>query len=208
MKLYTFDKAPNPQRLKLFMHYKGIDLPTEQITLDGQQFSDEYRAINPASTVPTLVLDDGTVLTDTIAIMHFLDSTYPDKPLFGKTPLEQAQVLGWCHRIFCDGFYAVAEVLRNKGDFFKDRALPGAVKFKQVPALVERGNERINAFWPVMEDHLAEREWIVGDGISQADVDCFAVCNFAGWVKHSIPDDCPRLKSWYERVNAELALPA
>ena len=71
MKLYTFDPAPNPKRLALFMHYKGIDIDTVQIDLNAQeQLGDEYRAINPDCTVPALVLDDGTVLTEVIGILE------------------------------------------------------------------------------------------------------------------------------------------
>ena len=60
MKLYTYDPAPNPRRLALFMAWKGIDVETQQVDLmTGEQLGDDYRAINPECTVPTLVLDDG-----------------------------------------------------------------------------------------------------------------------------------------------------
>ena len=64
MKLYSFDSAPNPRRVGLFMAYKGIN--NETISVDPgkkEQLLDEYLAINPAGTVPTLLLDDGTTLT-------------------------------------------------------------------------------------------------------------------------------------------------
>ena len=62
MKLYTFDPAPNPRRLTLFMQYKGIEIETQQIDMmAGEQLGDDFRKINPECTVPALVLDDGTV---------------------------------------------------------------------------------------------------------------------------------------------------
>jgi glutathione S-transferase len=118
MKLYTFDPAPNPRRVKLFLTYKGIDLPTVQIDLrQGAQFSKEFRAINPRCIVPALQLDDGSVLCDAIAICWYLEKLYPQKPLMGTEPLQQAQILSWDQRIYSDGFYAVADVHRPRGSW-------------------------------------------------------------------------------------------
>ena len=101
MKLYTFDAAPNPARLGMFMQYKGISLDTVQIDLGAEeQLGEAYRAIVPEATVPALVLDDSTVLCSVIAIAHYLESQYPDKPLLGRTPEERARVLNWNHRLY------------------------------------------------------------------------------------------------------------
>src|SRR5690606_35257659 len=128
------------------------------------------KAINPACTVPVLELDDGVRLTDTIAIARYLDHCFPTRPLFGNTPLEEAQVLGWCHRLFLEGFVPVAEVLRNQGEFFTDRALPGTAPVAQIPALVERGRQRIATFWAMLHAHLQGREFMVGQQPSMADL--------------------------------------
>ena len=126
MKLYTFEKAPNPRRLALFMQYKGIDIATQTINIgEREQFAQSYKAINPNCTVPSLQLDDGTVLTDVISACLYLESLYPGKPLMGSTPLEQAQIVGWDHKIFVEGLTAVAEMLRNRGEFFQGKGLPG-----------------------------------------------------------------------------------
>jgi glutathione S-transferase len=75
MLLYTYDGAPNPRRVGLFLGYKGIQLASRQIDLrDGQQFSSEYASVNPRCTVPALQLDDGTVLCDAIAICWYLEA--------------------------------------------------------------------------------------------------------------------------------------
>jgi glutathione S-transferase len=147
MKIYSFDVAPNPRRVGLFMAYKGISIETINVDLGKkEQLMDDYLAINPAGTVPTLVLDDGTILTDAIACCTYLESLYPEKPLMGTTDLERAQVLGWSHKIFIQGLMAVAEMLRNQGDFFKNRALPGTLELEQIPALVKRGKLLLGNF--------------------------------------------------------------
>lgn len=69
MHLYTFDPAPNPARLTMFMDYKGIAIDTTQIDLGKEeQLGPAYRAIVPEATVPALVLDDGTVLS--LSLIH------------------------------------------------------------------------------------------------------------------------------------------
>jgi glutathione S-transferase len=122
----------------------------------------------------------------------------------GTTDLERAQVLGWSHKIFIQGLMAVAEMLRNQGDFFKNRALPGTLELEQIPALVKRGKLLLGNFFLMLEAHLQGKDYIVGDRLTLADIDALVACDFATWVKEAIPDHCPRLKGWYERVKVEL----
>ena len=205
MKLYTFDIAPNPRRLGLFLQYKGIALETEQVDLGKkEQFSDRFRAINPDCSVPVLQVDEQAALVDVVAICLYLEALYPERPLLGNNDLERAQVVGWMHRIFLGGLLAVAEMLRNQGDAFKDRALPGPVDCEQIPALVERGRKRLIGFFQSMNATLGERDFLVGDQLTQADIDVFVVSEFAGWVKQSVPPDCADLRRYLERVRAAL----
>jgi len=75
MKLYDGGRAPNPRRVRIFLAEKGITVATEQVDL-GQlaQRSDAYTAINPMQRVPALVLDDGTVIAESIAICRYFCS--------------------------------------------------------------------------------------------------------------------------------------
>ena len=206
MHLYSYDPAPNPQRILLALRYKGVELPVTQIDLrEGEQFSDSYKAVNPDSTVPCLMLDDGVVLTDTIAISLYLDSQYPEKPLFGTNALEQAQVLGWCHKLFFEGFSSIAEVLRNDSPMFANRALPGRVTIEQIPALIERGKVRLDGFWQMIEKSLEGKEFLVGSQLSQADIDLFTIVGFAGWIKQQVPESCTNTARWHKNVSALLA---
>jgi len=207
MHLYTFSKAPNPQRVEYFLKYKGIEIPTTEVNIrEKEQFTDEYKSINPHSTLPALVLNDGTVLTDTIAICVYLDSQFPEKSLFGSTPSQYAQVIGWSHRIYIDGLAAVAEILRNQGDFFKDRALPGRTPVPQLDVLIERGKIRLVGFWEDLNDHLHNRTYLVGKQLTLADIDAYVICSFAGWVKETVPEHCHNIKKWHRRVSSILQL--
>lgn len=206
MKLYTFDPAPNPKRLAMFMAYKGIELPTQQISLmEKEQMSDEYRGINPKLTVPALQLDSGEVLTEVIGICTYLEGLYPEKPLLGSNPLQKAQIMSACHEIFVEGLQAIADILRNANPAFADRALPGPVNCAQIPELVERGHLRLDAFVRAMDARLADQETVVSGALTQADIDLYAVVEFMAWVKASVPEDCQALQAWHKRMTAHFA---
>ena len=205
MKLYTFDAAPNPRRVNLFLGYKGIQIPSRQINLrEGQQFSADYKAVNSRCTVPALQLDDRTVLCDAIAICWYLEGLFPQKPLFGGGSLLQAQVLSWDAYIFSDAFLPVAEALRNRSQAFKDRAVPGPGRVAQIPELEARGRQRVQLFWQHLDEHLDGREYLVGNAITMADIDAFVVVDFAGWIKERVPENRTRVQVWYERIKALL----
>lgn len=205
MKLYTYDPAPNPRRLALFMQYKDIEIETQQIDMmAGEQLGDEFRAINPECTVPALVLDDGSVLTEVVGICTYLEGMYPDKPLMGTTPLEKALVISWDHKLFVGVMMSIASMLRNRSEAFRDRALPGALDVPQIPELVDRGRLMLQDLMPKLDAHLAENTWMAGDNLTFADIDLLVSVDFMAWVKQSIPEDCTNLKSWQERAAAQL----
>ena len=209
MKLYTYDAAPNPRRVNLFLGYKGIELPTEQVNLRaGDQFSAEFRAISPRCVVPALQLDDGTVVCDGIAICWYLESLYRQKPLMGGDPVQQAQIMSWDHYIFTEGILAVAEALRNGHPAFKDHALPGPEPIAQIPELEARGRRRLQLFWQRLEEHLDGRPFLVGNAITLADIDAFVAVGFAGWIKERVPQTKLRLQEWHQRIEKLLGISA
>ncbi len=205
MKLYTYDLAPNARRLQLFLNYKGIELDTSQIDLGNlEQHGDEYAAINPLRTIPALELDDGTLLTEVIAQVAYLESVYPDKPLMGTTDQEKALVLNWDHLLMISGFAAIRDMFRNTAKGFAGRASTGALSLEQIPDLAERGKLQLDDFWLMVDKRLGESSWIAGDSITYADIDLFCLVEFSGWVKQGIPEDCGNLKDWHTRATAEL----
>ena len=205
MKLYTYDPAPNPRRLALFMQHKGIEIESQQIDMmSAEQLGDAYRAINPEATVPALVLDDGTVLTEVVGICTYLEELYPEKPLLGSSALEKAQVISWDHKLFLGLMMSIASMLRNRSDAFRDRALPGALDVPQIPELVNRGQLQLQDFLPKLDAHLANNTWLAGDNMTFADIDLLVSVDFMAWVKQSIPEDCVNLKAWYARASAQL----
>ena len=207
MKLYTCEPAPNPDRLTMFMQYKGISIDTVQVDLSNQeQLGDDYLAAVPEGTVPVLVLDDGSRLTEVIAIVHYLEQLYPERPLLGVTPAEKAMVLNWNHRLFNTIFMAIAEAFRNGHPAYKDRALPGPNNYPQIAELAARGQSRLSDALDSMNTLLAERDWVAGDRFSFADIDLMVAVSFAKWgARTELGDRHQALQAWRQRVKAELA---
>lgn len=209
MKLYTYDPAPNPLRLQLFIQYKGINIDTEQVDLmQGEQFCEDFKKINPLCTVPALLLDDGQLLSETIGICNYLEAMFPEKPLLGSSALEKATILSWDHRLFLEGLLPIAEIFRNGNEHFAKRALPGADSIEQIPQLVARGEHLLQLFWGKMERTLADNNYVAGKQFSIADIDLLAIIGFAGWVQQSVPNECDNINAWHVRAKDILQLEA
>jgi glutathione S-transferase len=97
VKLYFFPVAPNPTRVRLYLAEKragGARIELEEQSVDlrtGEQREAAHRARNPRGRLPVLELDDGTFLTESLAIIEYLEETFPDPPMIGRTPLERAR---------------------------------------------------------------------------------------------------------------------
>lgn len=203
MKLYDCVTAPSPRRVRIFMAEKSIEVETVQVDLGtGEQFSDEFRAINPDCVVPALVLDDGTVLTEVLAICQYLEEQVPDPTLWGEDAVERARVTEWNAKVELNGLWAAAEAFRNASKGLKGRALPGPDDFEQVPELAERGRRRVELFLAKLERQLEGRSYVTGDRFTIADISALVFVDFAMWFKVEIPEDSNNLKRWHESVSS------
>ena len=203
MKFYDCKSAPSPRRVRMFIAEKGLEVETVEIDIRaGEQFADAFRAINPNCTVPVLALDDGSHLTTTDGCVAWLEETYPDPPLLGRTPLERAQVADARHIIMFNGQMAVSEALRNTLPAMVDRGIVGPDNYPQIPALAERGRQRAGRFLPRLEAMIGERGYVVGDAFTAADIDAFIFVTFAGMGGIEPDASLTSLRRWYESVSA------
>lgn len=201
MKLYDFKRAPNPRRVRMFIAEKGLEVEIVPVNLYRmEQLSPEFRAINPAGTVPVLETDDGERLAESVAICRYLESLQPEPPLFGTDELMQARVLMWNSIVEHEGMVAVAEVLRNLSPGFRDHVLPGPVSYAQLPELVQRGAQRTLQFCERIEQRLAESTYLAGDEFTFADMSLLVTVDFAKWVDIDATAGRPGLTDWYRRV--------
>jgi len=203
MKFYDCTTAPSPRRVRIFAAEKGLDLETVQIDLgSGEQFGEEFRKVNPDCVVPALQLDDGTCLSEVMAICQYLEELQPEPTLWGRTPEERALVTMWHTKIEQQGLIGMMEKFRNSAKGFKGRALQGPDSYEQIPELAERGRKRVQACLKKLDQQLSNNEFVVGDLYSIADITAQVFVDFAIRGNVPIPDDAHNLRRWHEAVSS------
>jgi glutathione S-transferase len=196
MKLYDNKTAPNPRRTRIFLAEKGITLPTEQVDImTFQHKTPEYTAINPFQRMPTLVLDDGTVITESIAICRYFEMLQPEPALFGVGPKEMALVEMWNRRAEINFFANVAAVFRHLHPAMKELEVP------QVPAYAEAMRPRAIWFLELIDRELDSREFIASEHFSVADITALVAVDFMKPARLVMPEGLANVKRWHNAVS-------
>ena len=204
MKLYSWDIAPNPRRVRIFLAEKGIEVPIEDVGVSGKPvLRPEFLEKFPHRRVPLLELDDGTCIGEAMAICRYFETRHPEPALMGRDAKEAAVVEMWERLAEWEGMHAISEYFRNAKRSFSGRALAGsAAPVEQIPALTERGRQRVAAFYEKFEFRLEGRNFIAGDAFSVADITTLCAVDFAAVCGLGIPEACRELRRWHEAVSA------
>lgn len=188
--------APNPRRVRIFLAEKGIDLPETPVNMMKREHkSDEHRARNSLGQVPTLVLDDGTAISETVAICRYFEETQPDPPLFGTTPVEKALVDMWVRRV---EFMAMTPV----GNYWRHAHPLTARLLTQFKDFGESNRETWSGAQKWLDRELEGREFLVTDRYTIADICLLSTVDFAGWIGLPLDEERTNLKAWHDRVSA------
>ncbi|MBV9347898.1 MAG: glutathione S-transferase [Pseudolabrys sp.] len=197
MKLYDSGRAPNPRRTKIFLAEKGISIPTEQVDMmKGEQRSPAYRAINPMQRMPALILDDGTIITESIAICRYFEVQQPEPPLFGVGAKDIALTEMWNRRCEINLLLAVANVFRHS------HPAAAALEVPQVPAWAEANRPKVVEFLQILDGQLAKNQFVAGGRFSVADITALVAIDFMKPSKIDMPADLTHVKRWYGEVSA------
>src|SRR5215213_1190470 len=197
MQLYDGGRAPNPRRVRIFLAEKGISVPTEQVDLGSLKHkAAEFAAINPLQRVPALVLDDGRVLSESIAICRYFEALHPEPALFGRGPLEEAWVEMWQRRLELHLLFPVAHVFRNLHPAMKEMEVP------QVPAWAEANKPRIADFLCFLDREFAERQFIASDRFTVADITGLVALDFMKPAKLSVDEGLVNVRRWHAALSA------
>jgi len=197
MKLYDSKMAPNPRRTRIFLAEKGISVPTEQVDMMKMEHkTPEYTALNPLQRMPVLVLDDGTVITESVAICRYFDVLQPEPPLFGVGAKEIALIEMWNRRAELNLFNCVAQVFRHSHPAMKELEVP------QVADWAEANRPRIGEFLRILDAELKDRPFVAGDRFSVADITTLCAVDFMRPIRMPVPDDCVHVKRWHADVSA------
>lgn len=188
--------APNPRRVRIFAHEKGIALPSQTVSIiKREQKSPEFTALNPRGQTPALQLDDGTVIAESVAICRYLEGVHPEPPLFGTGALEQAMVEMWSRRVEMVLMPPIGAVWVHTHDF--TAALPGR-NAEWGAANRPRVEEALRFF----DASLSDREFLATDSYSMADILLLTTVDFAAFIGIAVPDDLAHLRDWHTRVSA------
>ena len=197
MKLYGAPMpAPNPRRVRIFLAEKGIDLPETPLDIMKREHkAPEHRARNSLGQVPTLELDDGTCISETVAICRYFDETQPDPPLFGTTPLEKAKVDMWVRRI-------EFQVMTPVGMFWRHAHPRTAALLTQHKDFGESNREAYQGAQRFLDKELAGKDWLSGDTYSMADICLLSTVDFATWIGLPLEAEHENLAAWHARASA------
>jgi glutathione S-transferase len=198
MKLYGAPKpAPNPRRVRMFLAEKGIDLAETPVDLATREHkSPEYREKNSLGQVPTLELDDGTTISETVAICRYFEELQPEPSLFGRTALEKAQVDMWVRRV-------EFQLMQPVGQFWRHAHPRTAALLNQYKEFGESNRAAYSNAQRWLDGELADgRPFIAGEALSMADICALSTIDFAHWIGLDIDPERPHLSAWHERVRA------
>lgn len=197
MKLYDGGRAPNPRRVRIFLAEKGIELPLVPIDIGAMdQRGQEFTALNPLQQVPVLELDDGTIISESIAICRYFEELQPEPTLFGTGALERAMVEMWQRRVEFHLFQPVTAVFRHSHPAMKEVEVP------QVPQWAEANKPKAASLLRFLDAELATRPFIAGETFSVADITAFVAVQFMKPAKVEIPAGLTHLDRWFNHIAA------
>ncbi|HEX8421511.1 MAG TPA: glutathione S-transferase N-terminal domain-containing protein [Sphingomonas sp.] len=203
MKLYDSRRAPNPRRVRWFMAEKGID-DVEIVPVDilkGEHRADDYVVRAGLANVPALELDDGSTITESIAICRYLEHLYPEPNMFGRTPREVAEIEMWTRRT--EMMLATPLMLSVR------HAHPALAAIeRQVPEFAATNRAAATRALTVFDNRLGQSAFIAADRLTMADIVAATAIDFARMVQFAVPPDYAHLVRWLTDMRARPAAPA
>lgn len=203
MRLYDTPMAPNPRRVRWVMAEKGVtDIEIVTVNLlAGEHRAPEYRSRAGLAHLPSLELDDGTCITESLAICRYLESLYPEPNMLGRDAAETAVIEMWTRR--AELYLANPLMLHTR---FTHPAL--AALEPPEPAVAAYNLKVAERMMKALDRQLSGRDFIAADRITLADVVAYVGIDFGRLVKYRPPAELENLARWRETMNARPAAQA
>lgn len=193
----TPDPAPNPRRVRLFAAEKGIELPTQVISIrDGEHKGEAFLGVNPLGQTPALKLDDEVVLTESVSICRYLESLHPAPPMFGTTALEVATIDMWIRRVELRLMVPTGMIWAHTHPFTA-RVMP-----KQYTDFGDSNRPLVARAQKFFDAALRETPYLAGESYTMADIVLQSTVDFGAFIGLTIPDELEALNDWHRRVTA------
>jgi glutathione S-transferase len=196
MKLYDGGRFPNPRRVRVFIAEKGIAMPPlQQVDLAALEHKSEaFTALNPLQRIPVLELDDGTIISESVAICRYFEEIYPEPPLFGVGATGKAIVEMWHRRIELGLYASITAAFRHGHPGMAGHEVPQVAEWAEV----NRG--RVEKHLRLLDNQLSRHSFVTGDTYTIADITAMIAVDFMRLPKLTVPDDCVHLKRWHGDV--------
>jgi glutathione S-transferase len=197
MKILETRTAPNPRRVRIFLAEKGIQVPFEDLDLmKGALRTPDFTQLNPFQRVPVLVLDDGTAISETVAICRYFEELQPEPAMFGKGAVGRATVEMWNRRMELGLLAAVQFAFRHLHPAMAHLEVP------QVAAWGEANKPKALEVMSFMDRELASRPFIAGDALSIADITALCAVDFMKPARITRPPELKNLERWHQEMSA------
>ncbi len=197
MHIIETKRAPNPRRVSIFLAEKGIDVPREERDLmTGDLRHDDFSALNHWQRVPVLILDDGTAISESVAICRYFEELHPEPALFGTGAVGKAEVEMWNRRVELGLLAAVASVFRHLHPRMAHLEIP------QVTPWGEANKDKVENELKKLGRRLADSRFIAGEQFSIADITALVAIDFMKPAKLAAPDGHAHVMRWYREVAA------
>lgn len=197
MKILEERRAPNPRRVRIFLAEKGITVPFEPVDIMvGAHKTPEFAKLNPVQRVPVLILDDGTAISETMAICRYFEAIQPEPTLFGRSAKELAQIEMWNRRAEMNFLFTVAQCFRHS------HPAMAALETPQLPAWAEANKPRVAEIIHIFNGALKDRPYLAGDSFSVADITALVAADFMKLARLTIPDGAIHFKRWHREVSS------
>jgi glutathione S-transferase len=200
MKLYVFPVAPNPTKVRLYVAEKraaGGRLDVEEVTVSlpaGEQKQPAHLARNPAGKLPVLELPGGGYLTESLAIIEYLEEIAPEPSLWGRTPAARARVRELERIADLGVLIGMARIVHTTRS---PLGLPA------IPAIAEHARAELPVTLGRLEAVLADgRPFLAGEAPTVADCTLAAGFQFGRFGKVPLPEGFPHLERWDARYRA------
>jgi len=195
MKLYGFAFAPNPRKVLTYMREKGIPFEYVSVSIPaGEHRSAAFTARNPMQGLPVLELDDGTVLTESLPIVEYLEEVFPQPPMIGTTPLERQRVRAMERLCEMSVLMRVGRIFRNSHPMFAGPS--------QMPALAEQARAELPGVLATIDRMVGRHEFVAGASPTIADCTLFAAFNLARAGGIAIDPSAANLARWWAMFSA------
>jgi glutathione S-transferase len=197
MKILETRAAPNPRRVRIFLAEKGFTVPFEELDLmKGALKTPEFTRLNPSQRVPVLVLDDGTAVSETMAICRYFEEVKPEPALFGHSAIGKANVEMWNRRMELGLLSHVAQAFRHLHPAMAHLEVP------QVAPWGEANKAKAVEVLGMLDVQLAANHFVAGDAYTVADITALVAIDFMRPAKIQRPEGLKNLERWHGEVSA------